>query len=111
MTLSLAAQPVPVTLDHDGVARVGGTRVTLDTVVAAFNAGATAEAIALRYDSLRLPDVYAVVAYYLAHRPEVDEYLRERERRAGEQRGQMESLHDMPAIRERLLARGDGERH
>jgi hypothetical protein len=37
---------VPIHTDGDGVVRVAGTRVTLDTIVAAFDAGATAEEIA-----------------------------------------------------------------
>jgi hypothetical protein len=37
---------VPLHTDADGVVRVAGTRVTLDTVVGAFEAGATAEEIA-----------------------------------------------------------------
>ena len=41
--------PVPIERNTDGVLRVGGTRVTLDTLVTAFLAGATAEEIALRY--------------------------------------------------------------
>jgi uncharacterized protein (DUF433 family) len=45
MALNLRAEPVPVEIDADGAARVGGTRVTLDTVVNAFNNGATAEEI------------------------------------------------------------------
>jgi len=106
MALASAAQPVPLAVDGDDVVRVGGTRVTLDTVIGAFNEGATAEEIAQRFDSLKLPDVYAVIAYYLKHKPEVDTYLAERERRAGTLRQQMGSLHDVPAVRARLLARG-----
>lgn len=54
---------------------VGGTRVTLDTLVAAFDAGATAEEIAQQYPSVALADVYAVIAYYLLHQPEIQAYL------------------------------------
>jgi hypothetical protein len=36
---------VPIHTDADGVVRVAGTRVTLDTIVVAFEAGATAEEI------------------------------------------------------------------
>ena len=39
-------EPVPIHTDADGIVRVAGTRVTLDTIVAAFDAGATAEEIA-----------------------------------------------------------------
>ena len=38
--------PLPLTVDEGGVVRVGKTRVTLDTLVAAFFDGATPEEIA-----------------------------------------------------------------
>jgi hypothetical protein len=41
--------------DADGVVRVAGTRVTLDTVVGAFDTGATAEEIAQQYSSSPRP--------------------------------------------------------
>jgi uncharacterized protein (DUF433 family) len=56
---------------------VGKTRVTLDTVVAAFREGATAEEIAQQYPSLTLAATYATIAYYLNHQAEIDTYLRE----------------------------------
>jgi uncharacterized protein (DUF433 family) len=52
---------VPIHTDADGVVRVAGTRVTLDTIVAAFDAGASAEEIAQQYSSVPLPDVYSVI--------------------------------------------------
>ena len=105
MALSLEASPVPLQLDADGVARVGATRVTLDTVVAAFNEGATPEEIALSYDTLHLADIYAVIGYYLRHRFAGDGYLHQREQKADEIRRQNESRSDPRGIRERLLGR------
>ena len=55
---------------------VGKTRVTLDTVVAAFLAGATAEKIVEQYPSLQLADVYSVIGYYFQRKTEVDTYLK-----------------------------------
>src|SRR5689334_946462 len=75
MTLTIAADPTPIKIDEHGVARVGGTRVTLDTVITAFQLGDTAEAIALNYDTLTLADIYDTIAYYLRHRSEGDAYL------------------------------------
>ena len=43
MSLSIAVEPLPLSKDADGVVRVGGTRVTLDTLVEAFHEGLTAE--------------------------------------------------------------------
>ena len=77
MATTLQIQPLSLslTLSKDGVARVGGTRVTLDTVVRAFTRGATAEEITQQYPSLSLPDVYVIISYYLQNREEVDKYL------------------------------------
>jgi hypothetical protein len=36
MDLAIAAGPVPLTVDSAGAVRVGGARVTLDTVIGAF---------------------------------------------------------------------------
>lgn len=96
---------VPVLTDADGVIRVGGTRVTLDTVVAAFEMGATAEEIAQQYPSVALADVYAVIAYFLRHRAEVDAYLLARQQQAAEVRRENERRFDPSGVRERLLAR------
>src|SRR5689334_5795469 len=76
----LVARPAPIRTDADGVARIGGTRVRLDTVITAFNAGCAAEEIVLKYPSVELSDVYAVITYYLWHRTEVDAYLDEQRR-------------------------------
>ena len=40
-----------------------------------------------RYSTLALLDVYAVIAYYLRHRTEIDDYLVRREEKAEEVRG------------------------
>ncbi len=101
----IAAESIPLETDADGVVRVGGTRVTLDTVVAAFEEGATAEEIVYQYPSLDLVDVYLVIGYYLQRRADVEVYLRWRQRRADEVRQQNEARFDPHGIRDRLLAR------
>ena len=105
MTLPIATEPIPLRVTSDGVAFVGKTRVPLDTVVAAFLNGATAEEIVQRYDTLDLADVYAVIAYYLRHRGDVEAYLARRESQRAEVRRQNEARFDPTGIRERLLAR------
>ncbi len=105
MTLTISTEPLPLLTDRDGVVRVRGTRVTLDTVVAAFNEGATAEEIVQQYPSLQLADVYAVISYYLRSHSEVDTYLQKRQKQAEEVRRQNEARFDPQGIRERLLAR------
>ncbi len=109
MTLSVSTERIPLNTDADGVVRVGGTRVTLDTIVGAFEEGATAEEIAQQYSSLSLADVYAVIGYYLRRQTEVKEYLRQRRQQADEVRKQNEARFDPHGVRERLLARRAGK--
>ena len=108
MTLSIAAEPVPLATDANGVVRVGRTRVTLDTVIGAFLDGATAEEITYQYPSLHLADVYAVIAYYLRRPSEVDAYLQRRKLQAESVRKQNEARFDPHGVRDRLLARREG---
>jgi uncharacterized protein (DUF433 family) len=96
---------VPIHTDADGVIRVAGTRVTLDTIVGAFDAGATAEEIAQQYSSVPLADVYSVITYYLRHQSEVGAYLKQREEQAERVREEVERRFPSSGLRERLLAR------
>jgi uncharacterized protein (DUF433 family) len=96
---------VPLEINTDGIVHVRGTRVTLATVVEAFNEGATAEEIVQQYPSLELVDVYAVITYYLRWQDEVNIYIRERESKAAMVRKENEARFSPVGIRERLLAR------
>jgi uncharacterized protein (DUF433 family) len=103
--LLIEAQTIPVEIDLDGVARVGKTRVTLDTVVAEFDRGATAEEIVYRYSALKLSDVYSTISSYLNHQQEIAEYLQQRQQLAQEIRLVNEQKFDPQGLRDRLLAR------
>lgn len=107
MTLidTLTAAPLPLHTDRDGTVRVGGTRVPLDTVIGAYEDGATPEEIALQYDSLLLADIYAVIGHYLRHRAEVQEYLQRRSDLSQRIRRQNQARSPGQGVRERLLAR------
>jgi uncharacterized protein (DUF433 family) len=105
MTLATATELIPFEIDAKAVARVGGTRVTLDTVIATFSGGATAEEIAQQYPALSLADIYYVIGYYLRRPSEVQAYLRQRKAQTDDARKQNESLFDPEGIRDRLLAR------
>lgn len=109
MALTISPEVIPLRADSDGVIRVGGTRVTLDTVIAAFQEGATAEEIAQQYPSLNLADIYAVIGYYLRHSEEVGAYLEQRRQQAEASRKQNEARYDPQGVRERLLARRAGK--
>jgi uncharacterized protein (DUF433 family) len=60
----------------DGVFRVAGTRVSLDSIVYAFWRGQTAESIAQSFPSLTLEQVYGALTYYLSEKAEIDAYLK-----------------------------------
>lgn len=105
MQIPITAESVPLALNADGVVRVGKTRVTLDTVVASFNQGATAEEIVFQYPSLQLADVYGVIAYYLRHRQDVEVYLQHRQQTASEIRRANQAKFDPQGVRDRLMAR------
>ena len=105
MSLLIETDPVPLKVDAEGVVRVAGTRVTLDSIVSAFNEGATAEEIVHQYPSLQLADVYAVIGYYLKRRSEVEAYLGQRKQQADQVRRENETRSDPHGLRDRLLAR------
>jgi uncharacterized protein (DUF433 family) len=106
VTFTAKTDAPPLREDATGALRVGDSRVLLELVIRAFQDGATPETIAQRYSTLGLPDVYAVIAYYLRHRDDVQEYLEQRERKAEEVRQRIESQQgDLSEIRARLQAR------
>ena len=62
---------------HDGGYRVAGSRVSLDSVVYAFLEGLAPETIVAEcFPVLSLEQVYGAITFYLAHRSEVDAYLK-----------------------------------
>lgn len=64
----------------EGAYRVGGTRVSLDSVVYEFKDGASPEYIQKSYPALTLEQVYGAIAYYLANQQMIDQYLIEGEK-------------------------------
>ena len=105
LALVLSSKPVPLKFSSEGCAYVGGTRVTLESVVFHFNRGATPEEILQSFPSLRLADIYAVLSYYLHEQETVDSYLSDFRSRYEDLREQAREKTDAACIRERLLAR------
>ncbi|MBI1747299.1 MAG: DUF433 domain-containing protein [Acidobacteria bacterium] len=57
---------------------VAGTRVSLDSIVFAFLDGLSSETIVAEcFPILTLEQVYGAITYYLAHRAEIDAYLKQ----------------------------------
>lgn len=106
MTIATLIEPVPLKTDSHGIIRVGGTRVSLDTIVMAYREGATAEEIAEQYPSVALPDIYASLGYYLRHRSEIDAYLVQGAAMAERTHEESKRRHgDWPDLRQRLSDR------
>ena len=105
MSLAVDPEPVPLTMDEHGAWRVGSTRVTLETLVAAFDRGDTPEEIHEQYSSVALGDVYAVLTYYVRHRGLVQTYLDERERAGVEVQARAEREFPPDGLRARLVDR------
>ncbi|MEW6363094.1 MAG: DUF433 domain-containing protein [Acidobacteriota bacterium] len=59
----------------EGVFRVTGSRVSLDSIVHAFWGGQTAETIGQSFPVLTLEQVYGALTFYLANSSEVDARL------------------------------------
>ena len=65
---------------QEGVYRVGGTRVSLESVVYGFQSGESPECIRQSFPALMLEQVYGAIAYYLANQQSIDQYLIEGEK-------------------------------
>jgi len=105
MSVIVSTSEIVMEKDAAGILYVGTTRVPLDTVVYAFNEGATPEEILWRYPTLDLSQVYAAISYYLQNRGEVENYLAERAVCHAEIQAEAEARFNPKGIRERLLAR------
>ncbi len=105
--MSQATATVPLSTDEAGVLRVTGTRVPLDSVVHAFNEGATPEEIAQDFPTLDLATIYSIIGYYLHNRAEVEQYLERREAQREDLKREIEARFNPLGVRERLLARKD----
>ncbi|HXG13461.1 MAG TPA: DUF433 domain-containing protein [Gemmataceae bacterium] len=106
ITLDLAPRLVPLIRSEDGVYRVIGSGLPLERIVEHYKAGATPEEIVESFDILGLSDVYTLIGYYLAHREEVEAYLREQDEGAEAVRREIEAAQPpRPGFKEELLRR------
>lgn len=91
--------------DADGVFRVIGSRVTLDSIVHLFKSGATAEQIQEDFPSVTLSDVYSVLAYYLQHSREVERYLEQQDQASRKLREHISPHRETKELRDRIRLR------
>jgi uncharacterized protein (DUF433 family) len=77
----LVADPVSSYIEErDGALYVAGTGVSLESVVIRFQEGASPEKIVHSFPTLRLSQVYGVIAYYLENEKAIDDYIVEGDR-------------------------------
>ncbi len=111
MTAALTTFDLPLRLDAQGTIRVGRSRVTLDTVIDAYQRGTGPEAIARQFPAVSLADVYGTIAYYLQHQPALDAYLRARAEDLAPLLAELVGRANPVGTRERLQARLTDQPH
>jgi uncharacterized protein (DUF433 family) len=108
MATTVGTIPKPVRVDEAGGLKVGDTRVSLDSVVYAYNRGDDAAEIQYQFDTLSLAQIHAAIAYYLHNKAKVDAYLRQNEIEYEKKRAQNKIDFPNGLTREMLLARKNG---
>lgn len=102
-------QQVPLVADPDGGIYIADTAIPVERVIFQHLHGEIPESIVDMFPALKVADVYAVIAYYLSHRKQMDEYIERRENEAAEIRRKIESAPGYAErgreIREKLLSR------
>lgn len=109
MSVTFGTLPRIVRRVEGGTLRVGNTRVSLDSVVYAFNGGQDAAEIQDSFPSLSLAEVHAAIAYYLQNKEKVDKYLAKRAAEFEKHRLENQSRPNH-ITREMLLARKNGSK-
>ena len=103
MTVKHFNFPDTVPLQYrDRAIRVTGSRITLDIIVGWLKMGDTPEDIQDYYPWFTLEQINAIIAWYLANRAEVDEYIREGKVEAEKLRLEIESRPESIAFREKM---------
>lgn len=105
MTLAATTVQAPFTTDERGLVRIGASRVMLERIVHAFDAGASAEEIVKSYSALDIADVYATLAYILRNRSEVDAYMAESEADSERVHREWEDRYPTSNLRQRIRER------
>src|SRR5258705_13158620 len=93
---------IVLTQDPDRTTRLHGSRVTLDTLIAAFKGGDTPVEIHEGFPSLRLSQINDAIAWYLSNQVDADNYLNERAAQSEAFRQLVKSRPDHVAFREMM---------
>lgn len=82
--------------------------MALDSLVAVFDRGATAEEIAQSFPTVGLGDIYSILSYVVLRRADVDAYLARRAGEEDEERDRAEQRWPSAGLRAVLTARRAG---
>ena len=105
MNTNEPSMTIPLRTDEHGAIRIGDTRVTLDSIINYHLQGESPEDLHEGFPIVSLQDIYAVIAYYLANRTEVDIYLKRRNDEAKRIQQEIEANYPPKITRADLLAR------
>jgi uncharacterized protein (DUF433 family) len=105
MNVNEPTMTIPLRTDEHGTVHIGNTRVTLDSIINFYLQGESPEDLHNGFPTIPLQDIYAVIAYYLAHREKVDSYLKKRNDEAERIRQEIEARYPPKVTRADLQAR------
>lgn len=111
MRMDSASMIIPLQTDEHGVIRASGTRVTLDSIINYYRQGQIPEALHEGFPTVPLIDIYALIAYYLANRDELDTYLKHQEAHVELIRQEFEAKYPPKVTRAELLKRRDAKQN
>lgn len=96
---------IPLETNEQGVIRVKGTRVSLDSILHAYyNEGATAEEIILRFPTCTIENIYTIISWALNHPDFVDEYLTAQQNKKDQLEEEIRQQYPSYGLRDHLFA-------
>lgn len=108
MAVTVETFPTAVRVDEGGGLKVANSRVSLDSVVYAFNRGEDAAEIQRNFDTLTLAEVHAAISYYLHYKAKVDKYLEEQDALFERLRAESNARPEVRQMRDKIYARKNG---
>jgi uncharacterized protein (DUF433 family) len=99
-----------LTQDTDGWIHIVGHRIGLEHLVHYYLEGYSPEMLACEYPTLRLAEIYKVIAFYLENREEVDSYISREQKQLDELKRVAKKGPSLAELRQRLemMARTNG---
>ena len=99
------AEMPPLRTEPDGAIFVAQSRIPLETIIDAFNAGSSPEEIVEDFSALSLADTHAVISHYLGHKQAVDRYIQRRNKEAATTQKQIQTRFSSNALRDNIIER------